>query len=146
MSQLTEDEKLEYQDTFNLFDTKGDGKIFGHQIGEVLRAIGQNPCNQEIEKICGNDKENRISYETFLPMLVSVRKSEVPVSRSDLIEGFKVFDKEQNGLVHASELRYFLTTLGEPLSEAECTSLLSGFGENNGYINYEEFIDTILKN
>ena len=42
----------EYQETFSLFDNRGDGKIFAHQLGEVLRAMGQNPTEAEVRK-CG---------------------------------------------------------------------------------------------
>ena len=44
----------EYQETFSLFDNKGDGKIFTHQLGEVLRATGQNPTEAEVKKCAGN--------------------------------------------------------------------------------------------
>ena len=40
----------EFQETFNLFDNRGDGKIFVYQLGEALRAMGQNPTEQEVRK------------------------------------------------------------------------------------------------
>ena len=40
------------QETFSLFDNRGDGKIYAHQLGEVLRALGQNPTEAEVKK-CG---------------------------------------------------------------------------------------------
>ncbi len=40
----------EYQETFNLFDNRGDGKIFVHQLGEALRAMGQNPTEADVRK------------------------------------------------------------------------------------------------
>lgn len=40
------------QETFSLFDSKGDGKISGRQLGDVLRAMGQNPTEAEVKK-CG---------------------------------------------------------------------------------------------
>ena len=35
-----------------LFDSKGDGKISGRQLGDALRAMGQNPTEAEVKK-CG---------------------------------------------------------------------------------------------
>ena len=43
---------VEFQETFNLFDNRGDGKICSTQLGEVLRALGQNPTEAEVKK-CG---------------------------------------------------------------------------------------------
>lgn len=42
----------EVQETFNLFDQRGDGKIAACQLGDVLRALGQNPTEIEVKK-CG---------------------------------------------------------------------------------------------
>jgi len=51
---------LEYQETFSLFDNKGDGKIYAHQLGDVLRAMGQNPTESEVRK-CGYHSDPGIS-------------------------------------------------------------------------------------
>ena len=40
----------DFQDTFLLFDRKGDGKIETSQIGEVLRALNLNPTEAEVGK------------------------------------------------------------------------------------------------
>ena len=49
----------------------------------------------------------------FLPILTAIsRNREKPVPE-DFIEGFRVFDKEQNGFIHSAELRHLLTNLGE---------------------------------
>jgi len=50
----------EFQETFSLFDNKGDGKIYAHQLGEVLRAMGQNPTEAEVKK-CGFHQDPGIS-------------------------------------------------------------------------------------
>lgn len=54
--QLTCGLLLDYQETFGLFDNKGDGKIYAHQLGDVLRAMGQNPTESEVRK-CGYHSE-----------------------------------------------------------------------------------------
>lgn len=43
---------IEYQDAFSLFDSRGDGKISISQLGDVLRALGQNPTEAEVKKCC----------------------------------------------------------------------------------------------
>ena len=42
---------LEYKDAFALFDKRGDSKIDSNQIGDVLRALGLNPTEAEVQKI-----------------------------------------------------------------------------------------------
>jgi myosin light chain 6 len=37
------DQLLEFQEAFLLYDNRGDGKISVSLIGDVMRALGQNP-------------------------------------------------------------------------------------------------------
>jgi len=48
----------------------------------------------------------------FLPILNTVSKNREKPVLEDFIEGFRVFDKEQNGFIHSAELRHLLTNLG----------------------------------
>lgn len=60
------------------------------------------------------------------------------------MDGLRVFDREGNGQVSAAELRHVLTGLGEKMSEEEVDLLLSGLEDNQGQINYEEFVKTVM--
>lgn len=56
--------------------------------------------------------DKRISFDQVLPILATLSKNrETPVIE-DFIEGFRVFDKDQNGTIHSAELRHLLTHLG----------------------------------
>jgi myosin light chain 6 len=145
MSSLSEDQISEYQETFSLFDNKGDGKIFAHQMGEVLRAMGQNPTEAEVRK-CGyqNDMDTRISFEMFLPILQTISKNRDHPTADDFVEGFRVFDKDQNGTISSAELRHLLTSLGERLTDEEVEQLLQGHEDAQGNINYEEFVKSVM--
>jgi len=56
--------------------------------------------------------DKRISFEMFLPILNTISKNREKPVLEDFIEGFRVFDKEQNGFIHSAELRHLLTNLG----------------------------------
>lgn len=145
MSTLSDDQIAELQETFSLFDNKGDGKIFAHQLGEVLRSMGQNPTEAEVKK-CGfhQDPDKRITFDQVLPIVATLSKNrEAPVVE-DFIEGFRVFDKDQNGTIHSADLRHLLTNLGERLTEEEANELLQGQEDAQGYVNYEEFVKVVL--
>merc|ERR1712086_794694 len=60
--------------TFMLFDTRGDGMIPNTKVGEVLRALGTNPTEAEVHRLCQDymKKDDRISFDTFLPILQTV--------------------------------------------------------------------------
>ena len=56
--------------------------------------------------------DRRISFEMFLPILSTISKNREKPVLEDFVEGFRVFDKEQNGFIHSAELRHLLTNLG----------------------------------
>ncbi|XP_076456260.1 myosin-2 essential light chain-like [Babylonia areolata] len=144
MAKYTEEDLNEIQETFSLFDTRGDGKIAASQLGDVLRSLQQNPTEQEIRK-CGysQNPDARISFETFFPILQTISKNRSVPPLEDFIEGFRVFDKEQNGFISSAELRHILTSLGEKLSDDEVDQLIQGIEDSQGNINYEELIKMV---
>lgn len=142
---MTEDQMSDISDTFALFDMKGDGKIAASQLGDTLRSLGQNPTESEIRK-CGyaNNPDARISFEVFLPIFQTINRSREQHSCDDFTEGFKMFDKEQNGFISSAELRHILTCLGDKLTDDEVDQLLQGMEDASGNINYEEFVKAVM--
>lgn len=61
-----------------------------------------------------------------------------------MFEGLRHFDTEGNGLIKTSELRHLLTTLGDKLTEDEFKDLITGQEDNNGNVNYEDFIRSLM--
>lgn len=45
---------IDFKEAFLLFDRTGESKITLSQVGDVIRALGQNPTNTEVKKILGN--------------------------------------------------------------------------------------------
>ena len=41
----------DFQEAFQLFDQKGDGRVQVSQIGDILRALGQNPTESDVKKL-----------------------------------------------------------------------------------------------
>ncbi|GAU89140.1 hypothetical protein RvY_01725-1 [Ramazzottius varieornatus] len=135
----------EIHEAFILFDTKGDGKIAAAQLGDVLRALGQNPTEADVNKFGFAKKhDERISVETFVPILHEVAKVRSTYRPEEFIEGFRHFDKDQSGNINSAELRHMLTTLGERLSDDEFEQVVGGMEDGQGMINYEAFVRHVM--
>ncbi|VDD87632.1 unnamed protein product [Enterobius vermicularis] len=131
---------------------QGDEKIAVSQVGDVLRALGQNPTDAEIGKCCShwNDPDMRITFEDFVPIYQQVNKNRENHTLEEFVDGLAHFDKEGNGFINVAELRHLLTTLGERLSDEEVENvtlvdqLLAGHEDAHGNINISDFVRAIM--
>ncbi|KAF6719478.1 Myosin light chain 1, skeletal muscle isoform [Oryzias melastigma] len=147
--EFSPDQVEDYREAFGLFDRVGDNKVAYNQIADIMRALGQNPTNKEVNKLLGNPSADdmaskRVEFEMFLPMLQTIINSPNKAGFEDYVEGLRVFDKEGNGTVMGAELRIVLSTLGEKMTEAEIDALMAGQEDENGCVNYEAFVKHIM--
>jgi hypothetical protein len=56
----------EFQEAFQLFDSRGDGKIHVTQIGDALRALGQNPTESDVKKFTQQHKPGKNNIYMYL--------------------------------------------------------------------------------
>ncbi|THH11628.1 hypothetical protein EW146_g7979 [Bondarzewia mesenterica] len=134
----------EYKEAFALFDKKGTGAVPRETLGDLLRALGQNPTQAEVADIV-NAAPRDVEYKTFLTILNRPDGFKPAGTPEEFIRGFQVFDKEGNGFIGAGELRYVLTQLGEKMSDEEVDELMKGVQVGpDGNVNYESFVRTIL--
>lgn len=47
--QLSEEQIAEFKEAFSLFDKDGDGTITTKELGTVMRSLGQNPTEAELQ-------------------------------------------------------------------------------------------------
>ena len=137
------------RDAFALFDKQGLGKVECCEIGNIMRALGLNPTESSVKKIVSQmdtTGQKSISLEEFVPLFhtESNKKSNVDSNIESISEGFRIFDRENNGLVSVAEVRHLLTSLGESLSAADVDELVAGMEDQNGMINYEEFVRAVM--
>ncbi|KAH9475923.1 Myosin regulatory light chain cdc4 [Psilocybe cubensis] len=134
----------EYKEAFALFDKRGTGAVPRETLGDLLRALGQNPTQAEVAEIVAAAPRD-VDYKTFLTILNRPDGFKPAGTPEEFIRGFQVFDKEGNGFIGAGELRYVLTQLGEKMTDEEVDELLKGVQVGaDGNVNYESFVRTIL--
>jgi len=123
--QLTEEQIAEFKEAFSLFDKDGDGTITTKELGTVMRSLGQNPTEAELQDMINEvdaDGNGTIDFPEFLSLMA--RKMKDTDTEEELVEAFKVFDRDGNGFISAAELRHVMTNLGEKLTDEEVDEMI----------------------
>ncbi|KAG7531187.1 hypothetical protein FFLO_04546 [Filobasidium floriforme] len=145
--QLVSSRFQEFKEAFSLFDKDGDGIITSKELGTVMRSLGQNPTEAELQEMVNEvdaDGNNSIDFPEFLTMMA--RKMKDTDSEEEIMEAFKVFDKDNNGQISAAELRHVMTNLGEKLTDEEVDEMIREADQDgDGQINYAEFVKMMMQ-
>jgi len=146
LDEVPQDRRKEYKDAFEMFDKNKDGIITTKQLANVMRSLNQDPTEEELNEMIEEvdlDKNGEVDFEEFVTLMN--RRSKETDIEEEVLNAFKVFDKEGNGLISNTELRHIMMTLGDQLTEEEIDDMIrEADSDGDGYINYEDFIKNML--
>ncbi|KAI8612208.1 calmodulin [Chytriomyces sp. MP71] len=145
-SQLSEQQISEFQEAFQLFDQDGDGQISTTEIGTVIRSLGQNISQKELQELIKEvdaSKKGSVDFGEFLTMMA--RKLKDGDNAGDIKEAFRMFDPDGKGYIVAKDLRHVLTNMGEKLKPEEVDEMIRDAGADaNGNIQFDDFMRVML--
>lgn len=142
---LPADKELDVRDCYKLFDHDKKG-ITKSQVGDLMRALGLHPDDSELKVMLENVKLNengRVSVEEFLKLFKE--KYEKPYTEDQLVEAFRMFDRDGNGIISKDELGFILRNFGNVQNETDIEDFLHEADLNgDGNIDYKEFVKYTL--
>ncbi len=151
LQEISEDRIEEIKEAFKLFDTDGSGSITAQELQDFFIKIGHNPSKKQIDKMIsevhdGNTQNKDIDFNTFL-RIVTRRMRDVD-TEEELIESFKIFDKEGTGLISVEDLKNILLEFGDNnLLPDELEDVIAEADEDgHGFIQYENFVKNVMNN
>jgi calmodulin len=108
--------------------------------GTVIRAAGYSPSNSELKRLIDTKLGTTYSHQLFdLKTIEDLCMDLKKRSEKDVHDSLRCFDYERNGFVSAQELKYFLSTRGEKLSEEEIDELLRDLDiDQQGMLSIEQ--------
>ena len=148
-AELSEEQKQEIKEAFELFDTNKTGSIDYHELKVAMRALGFDVKKPEVLAIMKEyDVENsgQIQFTDFLEIsniyiyiyiyIVTTKINERdPVE--EIFKAFKLFDEDGTGRISLRNLRRVARELGENLSDDELQAMIDEFDkDNDGESNY----------
>ena len=143
---LTEKDKKEAKEAFDVFDKDKDGQISPAEFTTVMRSLGQNPSKKEVDDLIASldkDKDGTINFDEFL-QLWSEQLND-GMQEDDIVEAFSVFDKDHTEKILATELVHVLKSIGDPMSQEDIDDLIAAAQpDKDGYISYVDFVKRIM--
>ena len=143
---IISNKEKELKNIFDKYDSNKDGNVTSDELANILKAININASDEEIKEIIEElelEGNNEINFENFVSM-VNRREKDVD-TEEEVLKAFKFFDKEGNGLININDLKHIMITVGKNISEAEIDDMLKEADlDMDGFINYEEFIRSLL--
>ena len=135
--ELSEDQKQEIKDAFDLFDTSGSGTIEPKELKVALRALGFTPQPEDIEALINRfdkDKSGRIDFHEFLDIMIT--KMGDTEEKEALDEAFDLFDKNKDGGICFDDLKKVAQELNETMTDEELREMLDGASKSRKESNY----------
>mmetsp|Transcript_49674 Transcript_49674/g.74993 ORF Transcript_49674/g.74993 Transcript_49674/m.74993 type:complete len:100 (+) Transcript_49674:269-568(+) len=82
-----------------------------------------------------------VDFQEFMAMMARKKEDKHKHSEEEILEAFKVFDRDGNGFLSTAEFRHILTNLGEKFTDEEVDEMIrEADTDGDGQIGYEEFV------
>ncbi|KAH7702073.1 Calmodulin [Aphelenchoides avenae] len=133
----------EFRDAFELFDKDGDGFVTAVELGTVMRSLGLEPTDEELDDLVreiDEDGNGTIELEEFVKIM-NRRAATEEDREKELHESFQIFDRDNDGLISPYDIQFVLMNLGEKLSDEEAGEIIrEADKDGDGQVNFAEFM------
>uniref|UniRef100_A0A0B6ZYS9 EF-hand domain-containing protein n=1 Tax=Arion vulgaris TaxID=1028688 RepID=A0A0B6ZYS9_9EUPU len=138
---ITDKQYSEANQTFTLFDKKGDGTISTKDLNLIFKSLGLQVDGQKLKDWADDADEEAcgfIKWEQF-KLIFEIKLKEDEDER-EIKEAFRVLDKGNKGVIAVDDLRWILRSLGDDLSDDEIEDMINETDtDGSGTVDYEEF-------
>merc|ERR1712241_1023131 len=135
---------------FDLFDTKKVEFLSADDLGEIMRAMGFRPTEDELKEILeeiDEDGSGEIEFGEFSQLCAKflVEEPEEKTMKAELKEAFRCFDKEASGFITTGQLREIIGELDPRLTEEDLDGIIDEIDEDgSGTMDFDEFCQMMM--
>lgn len=141
-SQVTAEMIEKLRNAFDAFDEDGDGVLDITGMINALRALGLNPTSDELRDMKADLSGSPVPFTTFL--YIAYHHSRYVDVEGDLVNAFRVFDKEKTGRLPVKTIRDILQSIKKPFNDTQIDDILKHCDVSNGMVDYAELVNVIL--
>ncbi|KAF8641455.1 hypothetical protein AX16_009967 [Volvariella volvacea WC 439] len=138
---LTDEQKHEIKEAFELFDTDKDGLIDYHELRVAMRALGFDVKKADVLKLLRDHdqkNENMMDFDSFAKIMTDMILQRDPME--EIRRAFQLFDDDRTGKISLKNLRRVAKEIGDRLEDEELQAMIDEFDlDHDGEINEQEF-------
>lgn len=146
-SALTEEQRQEIKEAFDLFDTDGTGRIDAKELKVAMRALGFEPKREEIRRMISEidrSGSGSIEYQDFLELMTFKMGERDPVE--EMRKAFRLFLDDDSDRICLRHLKRVAKELGEAMTEEELQEMIDEADrDGDGEISEEDFVRIMKK-
>lgn len=135
----------EYKDAFSLFDRNNDGIITTRELSAIMRSLGFNPTEEELQTMINNvdyDGNGVIDFPEFVKLMEDQKKPDE--READMMLAFRIFDADNKGYIESAELRYIILNMDNKIPQEELEELITIADlERDRKLTYQDFLDLV---
>jgi Ca2+-binding EF-hand superfamily protein len=143
---ITEEQLKDYWMAFNAYDKDGNGSISVEELRGVVESLGHTVTDEELRAMIAEvdtDDSGTLDFAEFLALMAF--RLMLNDNEDEILEAFRIFDKDGNGKLSAEELEAVLKNLGEKLTEKECAEIIRlADQDGDGQVQYREFVKFLM--
>nr|GMD18368.1 Calmodulin [Ipomoea batatas] len=102
---MADDQMAEFRAAFSLFDKDGDGCITRKELGTMMRSLGENPSEADLQDMINEvdaDGNGTIDFSEFLNFMAGMSMTDDQMT--EFRAAFSLFDQDGNGCITRKEL------------------------------------------
>jgi Ca2+-binding EF-hand superfamily protein len=137
------EDRENFKNAFDAFDDDRDDRVATDVLGKLLRAVGFNPLPEEVDDMRDDINAPVFDFNSFLYILWRHAREADP--EGELIDSFKVFDKNGSGKLKVPVIRQILGNLKQPFTDDQISELIGQAEvDQNDEICYADFVRVML--
>ena len=148
--QFTQKEHKSFQNAFSLFDKDHDGKLTIKELEGVLRFLGKNLSDYNMDSLLKNMDmygNGTVGFSEFLQLMSQTSYNSGNLKNEEIMAVFRIFDKDGDGFITADEIQNEMGNHGDTFTEEQVQQMMKGADANgDGKIDYEEFVKLMQTN
>lgn len=137
-----------YKEAFELIDKNNDGEITLDELRNFFNGLGDKMTDADLQDMINEadvEGNGSITFDGFMALMNRKLRSEHV--EEEIIETFKKFDQDNNGLIGPEDIYNLLQNFNQDITISEAEEMIRNIDiDDDGMVNYKEFVKMIFEN